>query len=571
MSRATVILTTGPAGSGKTYVRGPAFLVGSFLKECDGVHWSNLPLFADKIADYAGRRLGLDPGRVLSRLRAIPAGELVKWRAGTSGPWEYFADIDLQGAHVAIDEVHNFCGKKTAKPVRQKWQEWLGEIRHRGATIELISQHPQKIADELRWEAETSYSIVNSENRRDAVCGILFADWYELRAGLLMGEYRSCCWQIEKRSVDGKQHVEDQRVFWLDPDLFALYDSYSQPHTGGVKGEAVQRVFQKRSKIGLVAWFVKRNCVRLVLRAAAAGALFWLATGGGGVLMSGALDMIQGSIAANGAQRESGKPLKPIAAKSHFEKVAAKHGLEPSPMPERLQRAATAVAVVKGMGESSSTEGLKPIAVPTPAEARLDELQRKIDQLTAVREQEMKAAGIRLLTPEGMAFGDGVVYKLGDQIEAGPFGGRRVMAVSWAKRRVVLDDGTILRMALANRPPEPAVAVDGVHEGAGVGSGAPVPASVQGVGGAAAGVGERAGVRAAADALRSEYAHPRILQARSASGQRVDSGGSQFGRANDQSGPTRATSRAGVGSGGEAAGGASSTGRVSILSRGNAG
>ena len=213
------------------------------------------------------------------------------------------------------------------------------------------------------------------------------------------------------------------------------------------------------------------------------------------------------------------KPLKPIRQQTHFEAVAAKHGLTPEPMPERVARAASVAAVVESVGEIRDEPPLAPIVVPTPAENRLNELQAQIDRLTAAREAAMKAAGIRLLTPEGLSFGDGVVYSLGDVIEAGPFQGKRVMAVSWKGRKVVLDDGTILRMALANdRPADPeADAADdggGVHAEPGPGARAAVPAGIQRIGATKPGAAASPNVRAAADALRGEYQHPRILQAR---------------------------------------------------------
>src|SRR5688500_7782343 len=102
---ATVISTTGAPGTGKTYSRCARFLYDWWLPEETGVHWSNFPINVDAFAKKFPN--------ANERIRIIPKEELAKWTAcdGTHGPWDFFHEMDLQGAHIAIDECHNYLAK----------------------------------------------------------------------------------------------------------------------------------------------------------------------------------------------------------------------------------------------------------------------------------------------------------------------------------------------------------------------------------------------------------------------------------------------------------------------------
>jgi hypothetical protein len=119
-ARSVITLTTGPAGSGKTYVRCARFLVDEWLPERSGVHYSNFPVFREKVAEFVAKKLGKTAEEYLDRIQIIPESVLNGWVSGQSGPWDYFKDKNLDGCHIAIDECHNFCGAKTHHRVRQR-------------------------------------------------------------------------------------------------------------------------------------------------------------------------------------------------------------------------------------------------------------------------------------------------------------------------------------------------------------------------------------------------------------------------------------------------------------------
>ena len=166
--RSTVYLTTGAAGSGKTYRRCSRFLIDEFLPHETGHIYTNYPVYANKMAEAVYKKHKIPKEDILKRIHVIPKDQLDSWMQTydrrdadkAQGPWNYFQDIDINNAHIAIDEIHNFCGVSTPKHQRQKWGKWLGEIRHRGATVEFLTQSPNKLADEIKWEASVLINLV---------------------------------------------------------------------------------------------------------------------------------------------------------------------------------------------------------------------------------------------------------------------------------------------------------------------------------------------------------------------------------------------------------------------------
>ena len=273
---ATVISTTGAPGTGKTYSRCARYLYDWWLPEETGVHYSNFPVKIEAfLAKYPDAR---------ERIKIIPPEELEKWALcdGIHGPWEYFRDFDLQGAHIAIDECHNFLRRSGRGVVANsdRWQRWLGEIRHRGCTVEFLSQDPHKVHPTVEQHSAVRIQLVSSEDRRDPIFGCLLGDWYELRAGVT-GEYENVIWQLEERRINGKWRQSDFLRFTIEPQYFGLYDSFNAPQSGGGKATGQDRVFQKRGKFGLLSWFLKRNWWRLVTRSFIGVCALWVCFGGG--------------------------------------------------------------------------------------------------------------------------------------------------------------------------------------------------------------------------------------------------------------------------------------------------
>jgi len=452
--RSVVAITCAPAGSGKSYVRCARFLVEEFLPEREGVHYSNFPLgqvpahhafpperegqtFIERIADAVAKKTGKAAADYERRIVTIPDETLERWRDGTSGPWETFHDVELTGAHIAIDEVHVYCGAKHPKPIRQKWQAWLGEIRHRGATVELISQHENKIATELVYEAGAKISLVKLDDERDPFFGILLGDWYELRAKFITGEYTACVMEIEKRDVDGKWRENNRRRFWLRPEFFRFYDSFSAPQSGSGQGSSTPaREFQKRTAAGLVRWFVVRNLVPLFSRMGMALFVVWLVCGGGSMILDRFLGATRAIAEKNQAAtktppKDPGRIYANGVRVTHdgqvFAKDGTKIGADGKAIAKQARPTLPSPALPRSAERIAAREAVKMWNEPPPPE-------------------EVRAWDVVLMTPEEAVTRCGVVLTPGVKANDGPYRGQVVERLDYANRSVHLKDGRVLRL-----------------------------------------------------------------------------------------------------------------------------
>jgi hypothetical protein len=281
---AVIEYTTGEAGSGKTYWRCAVFILEEILLNSTKRHISNFPIglvpeshsmppaydgetFIDRFYAAASRRSGKPIEEYAGRLEMIPADVLAEWRAGESGPWEYFADKSIDGCHIAIDECHVVAGTNHKLGHRKKWQEWLGEIRHAGATVEFLTQSSSKVAKEIHSEAGLRRVLVSQADRTDFFSGLRIEDWWEVRAKLT-GSWQSYFKTYEVRKIDRTEIKEKVRWVWRKPEYFKYYDSYSEASTGG-KAADTRRPWQLMSWPRLLLWAWKRNPIGPTWRIAA--------------------------------------------------------------------------------------------------------------------------------------------------------------------------------------------------------------------------------------------------------------------------------------------------------------
>jgi len=430
-ARSVVTLTTGPAGSGKTYVRCARFLCDEWLPEKSGIHYSNFPIFREKVAEFVSKRTGKTPSELIERMQIIPDEILNTWISGQSGPWDYFRNKNLDGCHIAIDECHNFCGAKTHQKIRARWQAWLGEIRHQGATVEFLSQSPEKVAREIHYEAGLRLSLINSEDRRDPFLGILLGDWYELKAKFITGDYQTTVWEVERRNVDGKWVEQNKRRFTLDPQYFDFYDSFSRPVQGGVKSQGQPREFQKRSRAGIVWWFFKRNAFSIVPRGLLVGGVVYLCTGGSAPLLNW---MVKGFEVA-------GKSNMPAATPSP-KKAEQKSDQTPSTKPDALPLPGPEMSKV----HSDPIKQLPAVSQPTRAEVVLTPESGKAVQPEAPREPEKvdtpeRIVRVALIARDRIALDDGRIIRVGE-----PCGTLQLLEVDVRRRECILTGGRRVRM-----------------------------------------------------------------------------------------------------------------------------
>lgn len=274
MKRQTSTLITAPAGTGKSYFVTKDAL--KFLAETKGSIWHNMPwgLVPDNhssppveegetFVERMERYNRVEEGTYADRVLPIPESELTSWRMGEGGPWSFFDDVDLSGCWIVIDEAHNYAPKRGGD-IERKWQLFCGELRHRGASIVFITQHPTKLAVGIRNECGVRLALIDAEEERDPFFQIKMYYWYQL-AAKFRGKYISYFVRIELRDVDGsKRGKSDVERVVRDSDIFALYDSFVAPQASGLAAKSIDLApWQRYSLIRLIFWFLSSNSGRL--------------------------------------------------------------------------------------------------------------------------------------------------------------------------------------------------------------------------------------------------------------------------------------------------------------------
>jgi len=435
MSRSTFIYTVGVPGSGKSYYRCARFLLDDYLVNTDAVHCSNFPIKFEPWEDANGveregllavaERRGLDRDIVADRVKVFPEEVTKQWQNvglakghAPRGPWDQLDEIDISGWHIAIDEIHNYCGRHASTKVQQRWEQWLGEIRHQGATVEFLTQSPNKVARCIPDHCEQRYQLLKGESLHDFWFKIPMYDWYQLRAKVFRRWY-SCCWQIHQRQELGKWKTVDQTKFSFEPEYFGVYDSHSAPVVGAKAGGERPMEWQTMRAGRLLLWFVVRNDLKLLTK----GALGLVPP----VLLLGGPWLAPYLFTAlptwfSSQMTDDAMPEKPVAAE-----VRSVHRM-----------GAPAAAVPKA-------EAVQPQA--------LTDLAADYEGFT-----------VGVVSRERLVFRNGFSYAVGEEIDMGPHEGRTIESIDFVRRMVHLDDGEILRLGAAPRVlaelPQPGTAAD---------------------------------------------------------------------------------------------------------------
>lgn len=319
-----IILTTGVPGCGKTYVRCARFLVDDFLVNTKGVHISNFPVNVDEVASAVCKKINKNRGffgifrkkvtekDIKKRIVVIADSDLQKWRTGESGPWDYFAGSDLKYAHIAIDEIHNFINSRISPEVLRKWDDFLGEVRHRGCTFEGLTQDIDQVDRVLIGRAALRLELIPGEDLRDPFFKIKMSDWYELKAGFT-GSYHKTVFMFEKRKQGSYWKTNHVSRFLITPEYFKYYNSFNaslQEKEQGAsdEGRAVEYEYQRRNKISLLFWFIRRNWFTLFWRLLVLIVVVWFTCFGGiSWVLSGWLDASKGIAKVNTVQDTKSK------------------------------------------------------------------------------------------------------------------------------------------------------------------------------------------------------------------------------------------------------------------------
>lgn len=473
MSRSVAFITTATMGSGKTYARGPYFVVNEWIPFHQGIHVSNFPLDVEAIAEYCERRHGVPKEDTRRRLVVLPQSVVDSWSDELEkgevpeGPWTYFRenDVPLSGTHIALDEAHIFMprGERSQIERRKYWRKWLSEIRHEGATVEFLTQDVESLDDQVVKRCDLRMSIISRVSDRDPFLRIPMADWYELK-GKFTGEWNPIVGQHELRKTHkGWEEISVKNVE-LKSEYYRLYDSFSKPQdskTRGAKGKHTDRhEFEKRSWPSLLWWFFRRNWGALVTRAALVMFLGWATVGGGGTFLIGVLfAFIQGFVPDESGAVKSGPKseesrqevyadgLENVEGGSRSGTEGAGEGEELQPLESRFLLPLDTVLY----SEDTPDGGFLRYRVSDLA--GLLEDNAWLDTTVQVQKQELEqlrveGSGVSVMTPEYIIFESGERVRVGERIKGSGHYDSELVEIDYRGRRALLDNGAVLTLRL---------------------------------------------------------------------------------------------------------------------------
>lgn len=456
MAQRTIIqYTTGTPGTGKSYLRCPYFLIKEFLPDSEGVHYSNFPIgpvnkdhrdpprfegetFAERIADEVAKRTGRDPADFIDRMQVIPKDELKKWETGESGPWEFFKGKSLAGVHIAIDECHNFIGRKHHKQHREKWQAWLGEIRHQGATVEFLSQSHMKVAKEVGYESALRRTLESTEDLRPPLIGIPLKEFYNIKAKFT-GKYTRATIITERVENNERWDVNYRETIILNPFFYQFYNSFNKPQQGGESGKLEKEDWQKYSLIRLLLRLPKKYPIVFATRGAVLAVLIFFMMGGmGNVVRYIVRAFSQGvTVATTSEIAPEDAAIEPVA-----------NGIDldaPLPRPDTYEMIDIQP---QPQPQTPATEGDH--AQRTKEREELEQVYKQLEamheKVQRYRVKEQEATAVVLITRDSATMRDGYTYNIGETIDYGYYNGRTITRVDYRRRAVHLDDGVVLRL-----------------------------------------------------------------------------------------------------------------------------
>lgn len=438
MSYAIVEFTCGTPGSGKSFTRGAERLVEFWLVEEDGAFISNFPYNEENRENMAlylceAKKIDIEDARAEIARRVVSIPDTVKraWMEGTEKPLEYFKRLGQEvtgGAHIAIDEIHNYCPVKAPPVIEQAWAEFVGEIRHIGATLEVLSQDEFQINQVIRKRAELKRFIVKRESE--------LVPYIKIPVGDLMQfvyKFRGRASQVsrvyEYKKVSDKEWVlqRDYNVPLL-AKYFKYYDSFSAPEKskGMGSGKSRRQPWEKYSWPGLVLWFLRVHYWRAVLVAGAFAFLIWF-------LFMGGLPRIISGFSSAVTDALMGGMVGGLVT-------------EPS--------AQTATLTPEELAHKERQEKERLAAEVKELQRRTDLNKSTLEEYARLKAEFERMQEVKAIFTDGVLLNDGTVLRKGKEIVYGKYKGVAVEWVDIPGARVGLTDGVVLRLSLPRGYPE---------------------------------------------------------------------------------------------------------------------
>jgi hypothetical protein len=437
---ATVVFTTGAPGSGKSCLLVQE--VYKYLVEENGVFISNLPIKKEEMIDYVcEQHPDMVRGRLEERIKLFKTEITKPWLDEQMGPWEVFQtwNIDLCGAWIVIDEIHNYCPSESKKdsPWIKEWGRWLGELRHQGCRIEFVTQHPKKVASPIATHAGIRREIINHADERGPF-GIINDDWFEMFAAF-RGNYLTSSKITELMEKNGKWVEQHTALYPLCMPWFGLYDSYSAPIAGGKAGRP-KRKHEYLTRYEVIKWFIRKNWSRFIFNKTV---IIFMVIIVGFMGLGNLGKLVNWAMPSNSTEKPTTEGSKKSIAKesgktatdlNHDLKVTDKEIEGSDDIKEYQIRLEEKDKHLKVMVENY--DGLK---------VQIKEIMDKQEKY--IREQK-EGAALVVIGRDYITLRNGTTYYIDDVIDDGIYVGKKLASIDREKRKAVLNDGTILRMEM---------------------------------------------------------------------------------------------------------------------------
>ena len=490
MASSVITLTTAPTGTGKTYVRCGRFLWDEWLKETDGVHYSNFPIRFEPWEDEWGRsgrglvaeavdRLGMTEEEVRHRIQVIPSEETALWErdSGEFGPWSTFANVDLDGAHIAIDESHLYWPAKGANKRCKALLDWIADVRHRGCTVEFITQNRMQVSADLRRAANMEIRLSRWDEKYEPLFGIRLGDYLEVLAAFT-GQYRGIVREDHLVSDGERMSIVKSKNWDFDPFYFSLFNSHSAPAKGGKGGLGAKPPHVRYPGRKIFRWFLFRNWFCLGWRLSMVAALYWF------VFAGGAAGFVQGiqkefieitrrqqleATGSIGGESDGSVFIEEgsTEAAAYDEAKEQGRGGELTPVAQETPEVSISTIVVgegdeqyKFTVQGSKDEALQQLeriamVYAVKYKRRMEAMEAAENELQNLRRKLGELGSVVLVSPQGAQFANGDWYAIGELINWGPYQGTRLESVDLRRRSVRLSDGRLLRVGVSARMSEP--------------------------------------------------------------------------------------------------------------------
>ena len=274
---------------------------------------------------------------------------------------------------------------------------------------------------------------MNTGLSKDPYLGIEVYDWLELWCAFLGGNYRVFVFEQEPKKVEGRKVQGSRKMHLMGPPYFDFYDSFNAPiaHAQTNNVRAFEKTYERfireygavKGRLKLLEWFFCKHSQQILTR---------------GLMVIGIIILLYGFMTGWATTTMMNAVMKATTAAA------------PRPISTKAPEAVAQAATAPASGSSATPTGGAPSAAETAQAAQVkmlnDQLSEQMKRSAELEATIAKATAIALMTETTVTMRGGYTYAIGDEIDVGPYKGKKIVSMNWPRRSVKLDDETILSL-----------------------------------------------------------------------------------------------------------------------------